>query len=84
MTIAIAAIFTGTVKQRDLLAGYIQEKKLDNNRRQTPPKLPTSDRSRPLYTALAIAAVAAAGFMVWSMVEDAPNTTTQTNVERTN
>jgi hypothetical protein len=49
-----------------------------------PPNLRTSDRNRTLYTALAIAAVAAAGFTLWSITEDAPNSATQTNVERLN
>jgi hypothetical protein len=57
---------------------------MDNNRRQMPPDLRTSNGKRTLYTALAIAAVVAVGFTMWSMTEDAPNITSQTNVERTN
>jgi hypothetical protein len=55
----------------------------NDDNRQIPPNLPTSDRNRTFYTALAIAAVAAAGFTLRSMTEDAPNTATQTNIERT-
>ena len=57
---------------------------MDNNPRQMPPNLRTSDRNRTLYTALAIAAVVGAGFTLWAMTEEAPNMSPQTNVARTN
>jgi hypothetical protein len=55
---------------------------MDDNRRHTPPELhPASDRKRTL-SALAIAAIVVAGITLWSVAEEVPNRSTQTNVER--